>query len=184
MVITAAVIGDRETVWLHTIALARYVPGVSHVAVAVPGAAGPAPLGSRAGDELDLRGIELTSAASGAAAVVGANLVVVTAAAPVAGPDADPGAPIHLAKGALLVNASGRDLPGTLLAEVTTVFVDDRRLVNTAAEQGLSRPKSADGHPRHRIFADLRQVLLGEHPGRTGSDQVLLIELLSLAAPL
>ncbi|WP_329107642.1 hypothetical protein OG792_04630 [Micromonospora sp. NBC_01699] len=139
-------------------------------------------------DELDLAGIVLVGAASPAESAFGANLVVVGPAGSAAGSDSGvrrPGAPIHLAKGALLVNASGRDLPPALADQVGQVFVDDLTLVETAADHGLARPANArlQPQPRYRLVGDLREVVLGRHVGRTDQEQVLLVELLSSAVP-
>jgi ornithine cyclodeaminase/alanine dehydrogenase-like protein (mu-crystallin family) len=196
--ITAAVIGRRLAVQLHTLILARYVPGVSHISVFLtdaPAASGraaaPAPDGAdqvpsaidaQLVDELELAGIVLVRATSPARAAFGANLVVV------AGPgdgDRYPGAPVRLARGALVVNASGGDLPQDLADQVGHVFVDDMSLVGRAAEHGLSRPAQVPDRrrSRYRLVGDLRQVVVAEHPGRTGQEQVLLVELLSSAVP-
>ncbi|MFD2765556.1 hypothetical protein [Micromonospora eburnea] len=200
-VITTSVIGRGLAVQLHTMILARYVPWISHVSVfltdepATPEEASsgrayddsdPAPsyFDARVVDELDLAGIALARAASPAKSAFGSNLVVV------AGPDGPdghwpPGTPVHLAKGALLVNASGRDLPPGLANQVGQVIVDDLSLVEQAAEHGLARPAQAhhSPQPRYRLVGDLRQVVLGERIGRTNQEQVLLVELLSSAVP-
>ncbi|WBB79880.1 hypothetical protein O7606_00235 [Micromonospora sp. WMMD882] len=194
-VVTASVIGPGRAVHIHAMVIARYVSWVSLVSVfltdqvATPDGAtsttttpdGDA-LDARTVDELDLAGITLTRADSPAEAVFGANLVIVVGAAdrlPCPGP------PPHLAKGALLVNASGHDLPPMLANQIDQVFVDDLSLVGSAAAHGLARPAHARIHPQpcYRLVGDLRQVVRGEHVGRTDQEQVLLVELLSSAVP-
>ncbi|WP_428963090.1 hypothetical protein [Micromonospora fluostatini] len=197
-VVTASVIGPRRAVQLHTLIFARYVSWVSLVSVFLTdGAATPATAAAEptapAGpvldpgtvDELDLAGITLTRAATPAESAFGANLVVVIGPTEPTGGEQRPGPPLHLARGALLVNASGRDLPPALAAQVNTVFVDDLSLVEPAAAHGLARPAYARIHPRprYRLVGDLRQVVLGERVGRTDPEQVLLVELLSSAIP-
>ncbi|GAB3056393.1 hypothetical protein [Micromonospora schwarzwaldensis] len=195
-VITAAVIGPRLTVQTHTLILARHVPPISHVAVCLTDAPPPAK-GADAGalpfrshidpsviDELELAGIVVVRAATPERSAFGANLVVLT------GPVDGGGLPlwdgeVRLARGALLVNASGRDLPPQLAGQVGPVFVDDMSLLARAAEHGLARPaQPRRGHqPSYRLVGDLREVVLAEHVGRTDPEQVLLVELLSNAVP-
>nr|MDT0659145.1 hypothetical protein [Micromonospora sp. DSM 115978] len=198
-VVTASVIGPRRAAHLHIMTIARYVPCVSHVSVFLtdgPAAPATAAAGRADGgtgqvtpvfdqqvvDELELSGIVLNRAASPAESAFGANLVVVIG--PVgcpAGPGEGPGAPVRLAKGALLLNASGRDLPPALADQASQVFVDDLSLVETAAANGLARPARARLNPqqRYQVIGDLRQVVLGEPTGRIKQEQVLLVELLT-----
>ncbi|WBB73432.1 hypothetical protein O7602_27780 [Micromonospora sp. WMMD1128] len=200
-VITAAVIGPRLTVQTHTLVLARHVPPISHVAVCLTDAPPPAAAVTDADpthgavpfrslidpwvlDELELAGIVVVRAATPGRSAFGANLVVVT------GPADDGALPlgdgeVRLARGALLVNASGRDLPPHLAGQVGPVFVDDMSLLARAAEHGLTRPaRPRGGHrPSYRLVGDLREVVLAEHVGRTDPEQVLLVELLSNAVP-
>jgi ornithine cyclodeaminase/alanine dehydrogenase-like protein (mu-crystallin family) len=148
-VVTVSVLGSGLAARLQIIALAAHVPGVSHVAVHVPegGRRVPAAIAER----LDGAGIGLTVTECGADAVFGANLVVL------AGPHA--AGDWSLPHGAVVVNASGRQVP----VKAGQVFVDDRRFLADAAGT-----------------ADLGQVLAGTHPGRAGRDGVLLVDLRSM----
>ncbi len=157
-VVTASVVGTGQTVRAQLESLARYVPDLTHVAVHMLDGA---PLNRDLVDRLHQTGIGLCVAATAAEAVFGANLVVVTS-----GADLDTW-PTHLACGALLVNASGGQLPAAMTCAVDGLFVDDLALLRAACLH--SRP----------VEADLRQVVTGERAGRTGADHVLLIDLLT-----
>ncbi|GIF96615.1 acyl carrier protein [Catellatospora citrea] len=201
-VVTASVIGSRDAAQLHTTVLTRHVPGISHLSVYLTDAAtGPQHDTSdhdtrphrdllhrqpsdrpvfdvQLVEELELAGIVLAPAASPAESAFGANLIVITD--PVGYAAGDPPAAMHLAKGALLVNASGQDLPPAVLAQVNQVFVDDLTLPDTTAGHDLTAGSLRRHHrAAHRIAGDLRQVVLGENVGRADPDQVLLVELLS-----
>ncbi|GAA1371459.1 acyl carrier protein [Catellatospora chokoriensis] len=205
-VVTASVIGSRDAAQLHTTVLARHVPGISHLSVYLTdGAAGPQRAArhdtsdhdtrphrdllhrqpsdrqvfdAQLVEELELAGIVLAPAASPAESAFGANLIVITD--PVGYAAGDPPAAMHLAKGALLVNVSGQDLPPAVLAQVNQVFVDDLTLPDTTAGLGPTTDTVRRHHRgAHRIAGDLRQVVLGENAGRADPDQVLLVELLS-----
>lgn len=107
-------------------------------------------------ERLDAAGVGITVANSAADAVFGANLVVL------ATPDPEPG--WTLPNGTVIVNATGEAVP--LDVPVDQVFVDDRRLLVTHLPD----------------VADLGQVLAGSHPGRTESDDVVLVDLLNVEA--
>lgn len=107
-------------------------------------------------ERLDRTGVGLTIVEEAADAVFGADLVVV------AGPldEAD----WTLPSGTVIVNATGE----AVLAEIPVdqVFVDDRRWLAGEIPD----------------VADLGQVLAGTHPGRTDSDDVVLVDLLTVEA--
>lgn len=157
-VVTASVVGGGWAVRAQLDAVARHVPGTSHVAVRVLDGE---PLDRDLVDRLRLTGIGLSVAATAGEAVFGANLVVVT---DVADPDTWP---VRLPGGAVLVNATGGDLPPAVTRAVDVVFVDDLALLRCAPHRGLP------------VEADLRQVVTGECAGRTSADHVLLVELLT-----
>ncbi|MFD1147685.1 phosphopantetheine-binding protein [Saccharothrix hoggarensis] len=162
-VVTASVIGPAESVRVQLETIVRHVPDVSHVAVHVPGGE---PLDRDVVDQLDLAGIGLSVVGTPCDAVFGANLVVVTGLA-------DPRAwPEHLTRGAVVVNATGRDLPDRVVREMNHVVVDDLALVGMTRRRLISRAE-----------ADLRQVVTGERTGRTNPDRVLLVELLGVDDP-
>jgi ornithine cyclodeaminase len=89
-----------------------------------------------------------------------------------------------LVKPGLHINAFGADEPGKveLSAELlpgARIIVDDRDLalthgaLNVAAQAGLAGPDS--------IAAEIGEVLSGEHPGRTASDQITVFGSVGLA---
>ncbi|PPK65657.1 hypothetical protein V5P93_005126 [Actinokineospora auranticolor] len=169
-VVTASVIGSGPALDIQLTVLRRHVPDISHVAVATVGCPPP---GRDVLDRLESAGIGLSLVDSPADAVFGANLVVLAGCARLDAP--------RLAKGALLVNTTGVDLPAALLDGVHEIYTDDRvafgrsenLLTATPARGGRTR-----GHRGPHLAADLGQVLAGEHPGRTEHDHVLLVELL------
>ncbi|HEU5469357.1 MAG TPA: hypothetical protein VFV67_01795 [Actinophytocola sp.] len=158
-VVTASVIGRGEVKHRQLMAIVRHVPGVSHVSVR---GLGGEPVHPWVAGQVELAGVGLTVAGTAREAAFGANLVVVT------GFDQAEVWPAHLANGAVLVNATGREPDRVMLAMVGRIFVDDAVLLDRAELPWGSR-----------VEGDLRQVLTGEHPGRTGPDEVLLVELLN-----
>lgn len=105
-------------------------------------------------ERLDAAGIGLTVTDNARDAVFGANLVVLAG-------QQDEGK-WTLPSGTVIVNATGQAVP--LEVPVDQVFVDDRRLLASFLPD----------------VADLGQVLAGTHPGRTDSDDVVLIDLLNI----
>jgi len=155
-VVTGTVLGSGVAARLHVAALARHVPGVSHIAVHAADAA-PADLAA----ELEHAGIGLTVTERGADAVFGANLVVLADRyAPGAGLAA-----AQLARGAVVVNATGSPPPPGVHEQAGRVFVDDRRLAPWTGP----------------ATADLGQLLAGADPGRARRDGVVLVDLLGAA---
>ncbi len=183
-VVTAAVpdVGFPAQVALTLIA--RHLPGLSHVALCPSGDEPGASIDPRVVDQLDLAGVGWLVAADVVDAVFGATLVVLTAAGtrwPEIG---------QLTKGAVLVNATGEDLPDELVDAVDQIYVDDCRLIEGNSHRYFARMHMAgsnpgsttngrtDGRRYRRVEADLPQVLAGAHQGRTQADHVLLVELL------
>jgi ornithine cyclodeaminase/alanine dehydrogenase-like protein (mu-crystallin family) len=155
-VVTGTVLGSGVAARLHVAALARHVPGVSHIAVHAADAA-PADLAA----ELERAGIGLTVTERGEDAVFGANLVVLADRyEPGAGRDAG-----QLAPGAVVVNATGAPPPSGVHEQAGQVFVDDRRLAPWTGP----------------VAADLGQVLAGTHTGRVPHEGVVLVDLLGAA---
>jgi ornithine cyclodeaminase/alanine dehydrogenase-like protein (mu-crystallin family) len=185
---TVALLASGEASRCHLTVLSRCVRGIGHVAL-VP-AADPEPV---VADLLDRVDIALSPVATVGEAMLGANLVIAT------GPGHELLTYEQLARGALVVNAAGRDLPVDVVNRVDHVFVDDARLLDSRTDrefvrmhrksahdesvsshesEGWHRPEGDWRHGR-RVDADLAQVLSGEHPGRTRSDDILLFEPLS-----
>lgn len=184
-VVTATVLGTSPEAQLHLAVVARHVPDVDHIAVC-PGPDGPPMIEPRVRDQVDLAGIGLSIVDEMADAVLGANLVIVT----------DPG-PWSLTagllpKGAVVVNATGRDLPEDLVNEMDQIYVDDAdgldqhrhryfvRAHLTGGIDGAAGTRPAGARRRPDIAASLGSVLAGEHSGRTSLDDTLLVELLTI----
>ncbi|TCO62350.1 hypothetical protein [Actinocrispum wychmicini] len=96
--VTVGVIGSGLAAELSVSVIARHLPDVVHVAVH------KGHLGARVQDQLDLDGIDVAVPGEISDAVFGASFVVVTDALAT-------GLPRRLAKGAVLVNTSGVDVP-------------------------------------------------------------------------
>lgn len=193
--ITAAVLGSGAAARLQLAVMAHYLPYVSHAA------AHPSAVHIRHPADCDIRGslhhagITLSLSDDPIRTALGANLLVV---AEIGWDPLDVG---HLRAGALVVNATRRDLPDALLAQVDRVCVDDLTLLEhnqhrTFVQQHLGGPppgpdpthRWTDGWYRRRpswratrhIDTDLCHILTERHR-RTDIDDVLLLELLETA---
>lgn len=183
-VVTAAVPGAGTAAQAALMLIARFVPGLSHVAVCPVGGEPDEPIQPRVLDELDLAGVGWLVTTEISEAVFGATLIVSSAGTALW---SDVG---QLPKGAVLVNTTGEDLPDELVDAVDQIYVDDLRLIEVNSHRYFARMHMAgsstgstahhrtDGRRHRRVEADLPQVLTGAHPGRTHVDHVLLVELL------
>ncbi|MEV4319167.1 hypothetical protein [Actinocrispum sp. NPDC049592] len=183
--VTVAVLGSDPATQLQLALIARYVPGVSFVAVWPDDGQ---PLDERVLDLLDRTDISLLTAGDAGEAMFGASLLV--------GVGLDRLPARRPAPGAVLVNATGRDLPANLENTADGIYVDDLGLlgdnrhrrfvrVHTDRNDRDSEPHwRAEGWHRNQgrsqVQGDLGQVLTGACPGRTTIDEVLLVELLGL----
>jgi ornithine cyclodeaminase/alanine dehydrogenase-like protein (mu-crystallin family) len=189
-VVTAAVFGSGATAQLHLQVIARHVPNVSHAAIYPPPAelASPTELSLR--DQFALSGIELSIKNSPRSAARGANLLVV---AELGWDRLDIGRP---RPGTLVINASRRDLPDTLLADIDLIYVDDLSLLQhnqhrkfvrahlfgPGAHLDATPPRREGWHRRQlwrdqqRIASDLGQVVIGWQM-RMNVDDIVLVEL-------
>ena len=169
--VTMAMLGPAADTQPQLAVVARHVPDISHVALFLGTEARAEGVEPRLVDQLELSGIQLSVAGSVADAVFGANLVIATSN-PTDALDLADLRPGRLARGALLINATGEGLPADLVARVDQVFVDDLGLL--------------DGHPRgvgtrladRVIDGDLAQLLTGQHAGRRHPGDLVLVELL------
>ncbi|MGL5859404.1 MAG: hypothetical protein ACRC35_13555 [Angustibacter sp.] len=175
-VVTASVIGSGTALELQLVAIRAHVPDVSHVAVAT--VAGPPP-DRVVLDLLDRDGIEVSLVPTSADAVFGATLVVLTQPT-----RPDELGTSRLAKGTVLVNATGVPLPTALRTNAHALYVDDPGMLTAdtrADDQELvdSRPceHRLRGHRPPLTPEDLRRVVAGAQRGRTDYDHVLLAEL-------
>lgn len=183
--ITVAMLGSAEATRPQLSVLSRYVPDISHVAICLAG--GARPVEARLADQLDVSGIALSVVHTLTDAVFGAILIIATNHSAVH-LDFDALRRGQLARGAVLVNATGRDLPDHLVDQMDQVFVDDFGLLEDHLDRSvvanhLALPTSdtAGVHEfDRRITADLGQVLTGRHPGRRRTDDVVLVELLGV----
>jgi ornithine cyclodeaminase/alanine dehydrogenase-like protein (mu-crystallin family) len=184
--VTMAMLGPIDHIQHSLSLVARHVPDISHVALHATDKKDVEP---KLADQLDLSGIELSVVPTVAEAVFGANLVVVanrTASAPdLAGLRIG-----DLARGALLVNATGSDLPPDLVDQVDQVHVDDIGLLDQypdrrlAASQLAEQPQEHTASTHHgaapRIAGDLVELLTGQRSFRRGVDEIVLVELLGV----
>ncbi len=180
-VVTVTVLGAGMAAHVQSAMLIRWLPDVSHVAVHSSMAS---PIPPELARRFASASIGLTLAASVDDAVFGATLVVV------AGDEPPVLRRTRLARGAVVVNASGRELPAELVDGVSEVYVDDLALLSGQPRRylatGAAVPDLAPGprrrpatRRRRRVAGDLRQVLTGVDAGRSRLDDVLLVELLS-----
>jgi len=192
-VVTAAVLGSDFAAQSSLTLIARYLPGLSHVAVCPSdrrsGDEPGRPLEPRVIDRLDFAGVGWSVTAAVAQAVFGATLIVATTAG---APHLEIG---QLPKGAVLINTTGEDLPDELVDAVDQIYVDDAALIEGNAHRYFARMHLAGptngsawaagqaGRRDRRVDADLAQVLTGAHAGRTHVDHILLVELLGARAP-
>lgn len=183
--VTVAVLGSAENTQPQLSVIARHVPDISHVALCLSG--GVRSVEPKLADQLELSGIGLSVVPTLAEAVFGANLVITTC--PGADQQFDTLRLGQLARGAVLVNGTGKDLPADLVDQVDEVFVDDvgrlgdhldRRVVASHLATPVSGPADLDGGFGRRIAADLSQLLTGRHPGRRHTDDIVLVELLGV----
>lgn len=180
-VVTAAVLGSTKVAQLQLTVIASYLPDISHVALLADPGRDWSPIAPRVLDQLDLAGIGLSVTPEIDEVTLGANLVIAI------GPGAARLRPDRLATGALLVNASGRDLPDPVVAAADQIFVDDLRLLAASADRNFVTPhrpepksrRGRDRRPTREVAADLPRVVDGSHPGRAHRDETVLVELLS-----
>lgn len=151
----AVVLGCGAAADLQLATIARHLPSIRHITVCPVEAEHGCPIEQRALDEIDLAGVRLSVTAEASTAVAEADLVVVVCAA-----DAWP-LGVRPRTGAVVVNTTSGELPDELVDTVNVLVVDDAAL-------------AVPGRP---VDADLNQVLAGEHPGRTHTEDVVLVEL-------
>jgi len=190
--ITVAMLGTRQAIQAQLAVIARHVPDIVHVAVCVTDENETGALDPRLVDELDLTGIGLSVVTAPRDSLFGANLVVVVSEEALTD-GAEQAGVNHLARGTVLVNASGHDLPTALVDHADQIFVDDlallaahpdryvvaRHLRHLSSGTAWTRDH---GHPP-AISADLGRLLAGTHPGREQHADTLVVELLSVSTP-
>lgn len=184
--VTMAMLGPADDAQLQLSVVARQVPDISHIALCAT-TMGTREVAPKLADQLQLSGIELSVAPTVEEAVFGANLVVATSH-PTRDQDLTDLRIGLLARGTLLINATGHDLPDDLVDQVDQVYVDDLGLLDDhpgrhVVATHLAEPDAGSAAMRRgagpRIAGDLAQLLTGRHPGRRGSD-VVLVDLLGV----
>lgn len=183
--ITMAMLGPASEAQPQLSVVARHVPDISHVALCSE-SMGTKEVEASLVDQLELSGIGLSVVPTIAEAVFGANLVIATDHA-ASTQDLAELKIDQIARGALLVNATGRDLPSDLVDQVDQVYVDDiglldrypdRRVVAThLAEPTIGTKTASSGL---RIADDLAGLLAGRQPRRSRTDDIVLVELLGV----
>lgn len=170
--VTMAMLGSVRDVQAQLSVVARHVPDISHAALC-SASMGTKELDEKLVDQLELSGIGLSVVPTVVDAVFGANLVIVTSHA-TAEPDLADLRIGDFARGALLVNATGGDLPGELIDQVDQVYVDDLGLL-----EGYPDRHVAGRHAEPRIAGDLAQLLTGQLARRRHAD-IVLVDLLGV----
>ncbi|HEX6354997.1 hypothetical protein [Actinophytocola sp.] len=185
--VTMAVFGPAGVAQPQLAVVARHVPDISHVALC-SASMGTEHVEPRLADQLELSGIGLSVVPTVAEAVFGANLVIATDHTATANDLAELRID-QLARGALLVNATGTDLPSDLVDQVDQIYVDDMGLLDHYPERDVVAAHQAEpagggvvtrSATDRRITSDLAQLLTGRHSVRRGTGDIVLVELLGV----
>lgn len=173
--VTMALLGPAADSQPQLSVVARYVPDLSHVALFCGPDTRTSYVEPSLVDQLELSGIELSVVGSAADAVFGANLVIATSTDTTSLDLADlrPG---QLAKGTLLINATGADLPTEVVERVDQVVVDDLGLLGGYPDRHVAGDRPDDP----RITGDLAQLLTDQHASRRRTGDLVLVELLGV----
>jgi len=179
---TVSVLGSGLPAELLLRVVARFVLATTHVAVCAPAGPADATVTRRVVDEFDLSGISLAVTPRVDEAAFGANLIVIVDSR------ATDLRIEWIAKGAVLVNASGWDLPGPVVGSASRVYVDNLRLIGDNLHRHFIRahlaprrtpPASCRDEPRSlSISGDLGGLLLGGPLARPDPEEVVLVEVL------
>jgi hypothetical protein len=174
---TVAVLGAAQAVQFQLALIARCVPDISHVATCLPaGTSSSLPL--RLVTQLEQGGIALSVASSLVDTVFGANLVVAGEQAVLA--DFGGIRLADFARGTVLINATGHDMPADIVDQVGELYVDDLTLLGANKNRYFvaAHLDTREG-VRPRIAADLGQLLVDGDFRRAQHDLPVLVELLS-----
>ncbi len=165
--VTMGMIGPVGDTQLQLSVVARHVPDLSHVGLYHGPGAVQQDIEPSLVDQLELSGIQLAVTRTVAEAVYGANLVIAADHAA----DLRPG---HLAKSALVVNATGKDLPADLVVRANEVYVDDLGLLDDYPDRHVAR--ADDTEPC--VAGDLARLLADQRGRRRRPGELVLVELL------
>jgi ornithine cyclodeaminase/alanine dehydrogenase-like protein (mu-crystallin family) len=183
--VTIAMLGPAGDVQPQLSVVSRHVPDISHVALC-SASMGTREVEPKLADQLELSGIDVSVVPTIEEAVFGANLVIATDPT-ASGHDIDELRIGKLARGAVLINATGRDLPIELVDQVDQVYVDDLGLIDYYPDRHVVATHHAEPSVRTatmrrgagpRIAGDLAQLLTGRQAGSRRTSDVVLVELL------
>jgi ornithine cyclodeaminase/alanine dehydrogenase-like protein (mu-crystallin family) len=183
--VTIAMLGPAGDAQPQLSVLSRHVPDISHVALC-SASMGTSEVEPKLADQLELSGIGVSVVPTVDEAVFGANLVIATNPT-ASGQDVADLRIGKLARGAVLINATGRDLPIELVDQVDQVYVDDLGLLEHYPDRHVvathqAEPSVSAATMRHgagpRIAGDLAQLLTGRLPSNRRTSDVVLVELL------
>ncbi|MFC4029970.1 hypothetical protein ACFO3J_00635 [Streptomyces polygonati] len=164
-VVTAGIVGPAAADHAYLALLGRMLPDLSHVALyddrsaPAPASRGPAPHAARRAAPRS--GAALSPASGIREALLGADLVILSS-------QADAVVYEWLSRGAVLVNATGRQLAREIYERADRLVVDDPGL--RPAGPGPARGPAAPP-------VDLRDVLSGPVPERRPMDETVLVDL-------
>jgi ornithine cyclodeaminase/alanine dehydrogenase-like protein (mu-crystallin family) len=183
--VTIAMLGPAGDAQPQLSVVSRHVRDISHVALC-SASMGTNEVEPKLADQLELSGIAVSVVPTVDDAVFGANLVIATNPT-ASGNDVADLRIGKLARGALVINATGRDLPSELVDQVDQVYVDDLGLLDYYPERNVVATHRAERTARTAtmrrgagpaIAGDLAQLLTGRHSGRRRPSDIVLVELL------
>ncbi|MFJ1702451.1 hypothetical protein [Kitasatospora sp. NPDC088346] len=181
-VVTAGVVGAGPPAAELLVQLALRLPGLTHVALHDRDPVRTARLWWRLARALRERGVGLTFAADVRETLLGADLVLLTGPAEQLRPD-------WTAPGAVVVNATGADLPEEMYAFADHLVVDDWRFVGPAGAGRRLFTRRSESRRALELAGGRRPVesrlgaVIADSTGRwRDADESVLVELLGTAA--
>jgi ornithine cyclodeaminase/alanine dehydrogenase-like protein (mu-crystallin family) len=174
--LTVAVVGASGPTQPQLAMIARHVQDISHLALWPVASYLLAPA---LRDQLELAGVRISVPTSLAGALFGANLVIVVGDGI---RDFDGLRSGQFAWGAVLVNATGQDLPAELVDRIDDVYVDDLGLIEANRHRYVvGRHFKEPSTPK--IVADLGLLLTDRARRGRHTGAAVLVELLGVAEP-
>ncbi|MFE0170894.1 ornithine cyclodeaminase family protein [Streptomyces sp. NPDC059002] len=172
---TAALYGAGAVAREHALMLARGLPGLEEIRVydAVPGRV--AQFERDIGSELGADEVKVTAAVDARTAAHGADVVIACTSTRHAYVERS-----WLATGALAVNVSLDDLTESVLTGADRLYVDDWDLIRDDPYRLLGR-LLREGRVPLADAATLGEMLTGACPGRTGDDELIVVNPFGLA---
>lgn len=172
---TAALYGAGVIAREHALMLARRLPGIEEIRVydAVPGRV--AQFERDVGAVLGAHEVKVTAAVDARTAARGADVVIACTSTRRGYVERS-----WLAPGALAVNVSLDDLTESVLTGADRLYVDDWDLIRDDPYRLLGT-LLREGRVRQDDAATLGEVLTGARPGRTGDDELIVVNPFGLA---